>query len=136
MDIRITVSTAVEKDGKFLLLKRARKETFAGLWEFPSGRVEPEEKLLDAAIRELKEETGLSGRLEYRGYGERFTGNDHVVVHYFHTKATGEAEISHEHSAFQWKTKQEILAMQKVANPSDADGRIGTDVLGFFRISH
>lgn len=44
----------------YLLLKR--KLHWVG-WEFPKGGVEKRESLIEAARRELLEETGLSGRL-------------------------------------------------------------------------
>ena len=44
---------------EFLLLKRAEKELYPGLWQMVSGKVEPGEKAYDAALREMKEETGL-----------------------------------------------------------------------------
>ena len=43
-----------ERDGQVLLVARAR-----GRWAFPGGRVKPSEELTDAAVRELREETGL-----------------------------------------------------------------------------
>ncbi|BCQ22353.1 NUDIX domain-containing protein [Caballeronia sp. NK8] len=43
-----------ERDGRVLLVARAR-----GRWAFPGGRAEPGEEFSDAAVRELKEETGL-----------------------------------------------------------------------------
>ena len=45
-------------DGKKLFLeKRKPKGIWGGLWSFPGGKVEDNEMPLDAAVRELKEET-------------------------------------------------------------------------------
>ncbi|QZY54862.1 NUDIX domain-containing protein [Crassaminicella profunda] len=45
-----------DEDKKVLLQKRAD----VGLWGIPSGHVEPGESVVAAAIREVKEETGLN----------------------------------------------------------------------------
>lgn len=45
-------------DVQILLIERA-KEPFAGYWAFPGGFVEEGESCEEAALRELKEETGL-----------------------------------------------------------------------------
>jgi ADP-ribose pyrophosphatase YjhB (NUDIX family) len=54
----IGVSSVVLSDGKILLIQR----TDNGLWTLPGGLVEVGESLSSAALRELKEEAGVSGR--------------------------------------------------------------------------
>ncbi len=46
---------------EILLLRRAPGRMLAGLWQCVSGSVEPEERVTLAALREVDEETGLSG---------------------------------------------------------------------------
>ena len=60
IDPRIKVSVLVKnKNDKILLLKRKSDDKFPDMWEFPGGRKEKGETLLEAIKRELYEETGL-----------------------------------------------------------------------------
>ena len=56
----VPVTAAIEKGGKFLLVKRSEADAnFPGKWMFPGGKVEKGEDALQGLLREIKEETGL-----------------------------------------------------------------------------
>jgi 8-oxo-dGTP diphosphatase len=52
------VIAVVVQEGRALLVRRANPPD-AGLWGFPGGKIEFGETVKDAAIRELREETGV-----------------------------------------------------------------------------
>lgn len=55
----LAVSAAIVRDGKVLVVRRARKPAL-NLYTLPGGAVEAGETLADAVIREVREETQLS----------------------------------------------------------------------------
>jgi 8-oxo-dGTP diphosphatase len=60
MRMLLVVAVAlVDADGRVLLGKRPEGKALAGLWEFPGGKVETEERPEAALIRELKEELSI-----------------------------------------------------------------------------
>jgi len=60
---RAAASAVIVRDGKVLIAQRA-KAPLAGIWSLPGGHIEPGEKALDAAHRELLEETGIKAQLK------------------------------------------------------------------------
>ena len=56
-DIAIAV---VERDGHYLIGRRAEGTVLSGFWEFPGGKVRAGEEWAAAAVRECQEETGLA----------------------------------------------------------------------------
>jgi 8-oxo-dGTP diphosphatase len=49
--------------GDQVLLIRRGKPPRMGEWSLPGGRIEPGERAVDAALRELREETGVEARI-------------------------------------------------------------------------
>jgi 8-oxo-dGTP diphosphatase len=55
----VVVSAAViERDGAFLMTRRASGSHLEGTWEFPGGKQEPGESLEQSLVREIREELG------------------------------------------------------------------------------
>ncbi len=57
--VLVVACALVDTDGRVLLAQRPEGKSMAGLWEFPGGKVELNERPETALIRELKEELGI-----------------------------------------------------------------------------
>jgi ADP-ribose pyrophosphatase YjhB (NUDIX family) len=99
---------------EFLQLRRCDGEFLAGTWAIVRGGVERGEAYSAAAIRELREETGLSARELYRsGTIESFHTQDddtlwHSVVFVAIVARDGAVRLNEEHDAFRWTPRSRI----------------------------
>jgi 8-oxo-dGTP diphosphatase len=57
--VLVAAVALIDPDGRVLLAKRPEGKSLAGLWEFPGGKVEINERPEEALIRELQEELGI-----------------------------------------------------------------------------
>jgi 8-oxo-dGTP diphosphatase len=57
--VLVSAVALIDPDGRVLLAQRPEGKSMAGLWEFPGGKVEPDETPEVALIRELQEELGI-----------------------------------------------------------------------------
>ena len=57
------VMMAIDDEQRILLVRQFRLPAERELWELPAGRLDPGEKALDAARRELREETGYQAKI-------------------------------------------------------------------------
>jgi 8-oxo-dGTP diphosphatase len=55
----VVAAALIDSDGRLLVQQRPAGKAMAGLWEFPGGKVEPDELPEAALIRELREELGI-----------------------------------------------------------------------------
>lgn len=113
MNTDIRVAVLIEKDGKFLLGQEATKIIY-GLWNWQQGKVEGVEDLEVAAVREVKEETGLDVELVKKLTIKEnpFPGTKETHV-YLGKIISGElAYAKDEILDLQWFTKEQIKQMQ------------------------
>ena len=57
--IVVVAAALIDADNRVLLAQRPKGKTLEGLWEFPGGKIDLNERPEDALIRELKEELGI-----------------------------------------------------------------------------
>ncbi len=60
----IVAAALIDDEGRVLVQKRPEGRAMAGLWEFPGGKVEPNEVPEAALARELDEELGIAVQAE------------------------------------------------------------------------
>ena len=56
----VSAAALIDADGRILISKRPKEKVLGGLWEFPGGKVEVNEKPQDALVRELHEELDIN----------------------------------------------------------------------------
>ncbi len=105
----------IEHQNKILLLKRAPEKKGGGKWGLPAGKLEPGESALQAAIRELFEETGIEAvdhQLEFFKKSFVKDGPTLYLFHLFHLKfdiPPNNIQLNHEHTEYKWLTPHEAL---------------------------
>ena len=106
------VGVMVLKEGKILLgLRNPNKEKASselqgqGTWTMPGGKVEFMEKLVEAAKRELEEETSLKAtKLDLLCISDDMTDTAHyVTVGFIAREYTGEAKAMELETILEWK---------------------------------
>jgi 8-oxo-dGTP diphosphatase len=95
---------------KILILKRTSEYDIGhqGLWNFPGGNIEDRESPVDAAIRETKEETGLTIEEEDLLPIKPFVVGDKSVHYYMASDYKGKLKINWESDEFKWINPNEI----------------------------
>jgi len=107
-----------EADGPRFLVLLDRKYRN---WGFPKGRLEPGESEREAAVRELREETGFTGVSLVPGFETRieYQVPDHVTVSatYYLGRAPGRAvTLSSEHTDHRWALGAELHGLLRFEN--------------------
>jgi len=104
---------------RFLLIRNVK-----GHWDFPKGKIEPGETPRAAAVREIREESGLAGlrfvpgflrllRWTYREGGCRMTK---TTWYWLARSPSGRVRLSCEHSRAVWVPLAEGLRLVKYLN--------------------
>ena len=99
------VAGILMRDEQFLIARRKAGMSLAGFWEFPGGKLEPDESPEQALQRELKEEFSIDVTVgDYVGRAEY--DYDHIRIELIAYRAfidEGEFELT-DHDAIEWVT--------------------------------
>ena len=117
---KLVVDIGVENaEGQFLFQERS-KQPYSGYWGFPTGKIRWGETMLQAAARELSEETGLTAtlrvvgmyhKLDYDEHGELL--EDKYLVLFHGTDPQGDLMIETETHTNHWLTPSEYNQLDK-----------------------
>ena len=78
--VAIAIQTR-EDEPSFLMIKRTTRGSNPGQWALPGGKVDPGETLVETALRELHEETGLQASPgDVLGLLDDFSANRGIVI--------------------------------------------------------
>ncbi len=89
-DPKLAVAVLIEREGGALLGRRSPNSASPGKWSFPAGFVDRGERVEDAAVREVREETGLAVRLDALLGLYSATGQPTVLAVYVGTAVGGD----------------------------------------------
>ncbi|HWU33867.1 MAG TPA: Nudix family hydrolase [Methylovorus sp.] len=82
--VHAAVAVLVREDGQVLLAQRPEGKPWAGWWEFPGGKIEQGESVLQALKREIEEELGTEIVEAYPWITRRFAYPERTVQLHFY----------------------------------------------------
>jgi 8-oxo-dGTP diphosphatase len=103
------VAAVIERDGTVLICQR-KSGRHALKWEFPGGKVEPEEDFRDALTRELREELAIDARIgeELARHDVRYGTGPVIRLRFYRvTEFTGEP-LNREFERILWESKARL----------------------------
>lgn len=111
----IVVGGVIGKENKFLLVQEAKKDC-AFKWNLPAGRLDEGETILEGAIREIKEETGL--QVELKGIlqigNKKLNNVDLISIIFLAHPLTDKIKFDYEEiKDVKWFTYEEIINMKE-----------------------
>lgn len=107
--IHVAVGILMKENGDVLLGQRPVGKPYAGYWEFPGGKVEEGEQIIDALRRELLEELGVTiMTAEAWCCVEHIYPHAHVRLHFYISKQWQGEPQSLEGQAFAWQGQVQV----------------------------
>jgi mutator protein MutT len=133
--VEASVALVVFDERALVLRRRPEDRSFAEQWCLPGGRVEEGETAVDAAVREIFEETGLALEID-RGLGPRAVQLPERGIAFTIHRFVGRCEhalveLSDEHVDSRWLTRAES-ALAETLLPGGLAGEVTAELLALF----
>lgn len=116
--IDVAVGILVKPNGDVLLAQRPEGKPYAGYWEFPGGKVEPGEPIVDALKREFLEELGVNILSAEPWCGVEYVyPHAHVRLHFYLSRDWQGSPQSLEGQAFAWQGSVQLQPLLPATIP-------------------
>lgn len=103
------IERVVEGEYQVLFAQRPVAKAYAGYWEFPGGKIESNETVIDALIREIDEELGIHVASATLWRSERFSyEHAHVELNFCRSGDWSGQPHGREGQAFAWQSPSAI----------------------------
>ena len=109
MIINVVAAVIKDEEGKILITQRNLKKAQGGLWEFPGGKIEPNETKENAIVREIREELDINIQVESYLSEKVFNypEKDINLIALECKKVSGEIKLL-EHEDYKWIDSSEL----------------------------
>ncbi len=116
----LVVTAAVIEEGRaFLVTRRQAGVHLEGHWEFPGGKCEPGESLVDSLHRELREELAVAADIGDEIFTTSHAYSDRVVeLHFFRARLLG-TPVPQLNQEMRWVARDELDGLD--FPPADAE---------------
>ena len=103
------VAAIIKKDGLYLIVQRNRDKYMGLRWEFPGGKVEPDETFQEALSREIEEELSIQINVHEKIAQEKYKDDQiNVALHYYLcSQKSGKTRLN-EHENIAWIAKKDF----------------------------
>lgn len=116
--IDVAVGILMQPNGDVLLAQRPPGKPYAGYWEFPGGKIEPGESILEALKREFLEELGIVIVSAEPWCGvQHVYPHAHVRLHFYISRAWLGEPQSLEGQAFAWQGSVDVAPLLPATIP-------------------
>lgn len=104
------VAGVIEREGKILVGQRRAGDRFQFKWEFPGGKVEPDEDPKDALARELREELGIEAVIgeEMARYEHQYPGKTAILLMFFRVPEFTSEPTNHVFESIRWEERHKL----------------------------
>ena len=109
MKSKDVVAAIIKKDNLYLIAQRNKNKYMGLTWEFPGGKVEPNENFHEALSREIQEELNIQINVLAKIAEEKYKDDEiDIILHYYLCSEKSGTIRLNEHENITWVEKEDF----------------------------
>jgi 8-oxo-dGTP diphosphatase len=109
MKSKDVVAAIIKKDNLYLIAQRNINKYMGLTWEFPGGKVEPNENFHEALSREIQEELNIQINVHEKIAEEKYKDDEiDIILHYYLCSEKSGTIRLNEHENITWVEKEDF----------------------------